>query len=96
MVMQSTRVCCQDRLCSAGRRAASDGLNLDYHPCIDQMWRPNAAGSTDDTEAIVTETMRGVPGQLLRATFVDFAQARPCVAFSFLVPAARCQLASCF
>lgn len=31
-------------------------------------------GSTDDTEAIIKETMGGVPGQLLRATFVDFSQ----------------------
>jgi hypothetical protein len=35
---------------------------------------PAAAGSTDDTEAIVSKTMEGVPGQLLRSKFVDFAQ----------------------
>lgn len=34
------------------------------------------AGSTDDTEDIVSKTMEGVPGQLLRSNFVDFAQAR--------------------
>jgi hypothetical protein len=33
-----------------------------------------AAGSIDDTEAIVAKTMDGVPGQLLHSKFIDFAQ----------------------
>ena len=45
------------------------GVLLD-HPCC------ATAGSTDDTEAIVAKTMDGVPGQLLRSKFVDFAQVR--------------------
>jgi hypothetical protein len=48
-------------------QTAANCLLLSHQRCA-------AAGSTDDTEAIVAKTMDGVPGQLLHSKFVDFAQ----------------------
>ena len=42
-------------------------------------WRILDTGSTDNTQAVVCETMRGLPGRLDTESFRDFATSRNCV-----------------